>query len=89
LYVATIEAIQHDNLAMSIAAAVALANSAVQAQGTDPATCLVTISEETAAPNRSWRIQYGPRNFVNRRGGDFYVVVDESSQQVRQVLRGQ
>lgn len=85
----TLEAIQHDKLAMAVARAVALANDAAIAHGADPATSLVTITEESSPTGRSWRVHYGPRDYVGRRGGDLYVVVEEKADTVSRVVRGQ
>lgn len=71
------------------AAALALANEAAAAQGTDVAAALITISEDTPPPNRRWRVHYGPRDYVHRRGGDLIVLVDEQAGTVQQILRGQ
>jgi len=56
----TIEKIQKDTLAFSVAQALAVANEAALAQGVDPANSLVTISEENGTSDRLWRIHYGP-----------------------------
>jgi hypothetical protein len=85
----SLEEIQQDRLAMSVAKALALANEAALAQGTDPANSLVTITEATSAGGRLWRIHYGPRDYIGRRGGDLIVVVDEGSEAVQRMIRGQ
>ena len=85
----TLEVIQQDSLALSVAQALALANGTAVARGKDLAQCLVTITEESPPPDRHWRIHYGPRNPRNRRGGDLIVVVNESLGTVERVIRGQ
>ena len=85
----TMEDLQHDRLAISVARAVALANETALAHGTDPAHSLVTITEEISAGGRVWRIHYGPRDFVARRGGDLIVLVDERLAAVQRIIRGQ
>jgi len=85
----SLEEMQQDRLVMSVAKALALANEAALAQGTDPANSLVTITEEPSAGGRLWRINYGPRDYIDRRGGDLIVVVDEGSQAVQRIIRGQ
>ncbi len=85
----TSEALQHDPLALSVAHAMTLANATASQAGIDLATSLVTVSEEYAASVRQWRVHYGPRDYIARRGGDLIVVIDDPSGQVRQVLRGQ
>ena len=85
---ATLEDLQNDILVMSVARALDLANGAVLSQGLQPADLLVTIAEEASPSGRVWRIHYGPRDFVNRRGGDLIVLVDEHTGAVR-IVRGQ
>ena len=85
----SLEEMQQDQLVMSVARALALANEAALAQGTDPANSLVTITEETSSPSRLWRIHYGPRDYVGRRGGDLIVLVDEGREGVQRIVRGQ
>jgi hypothetical protein len=36
-----------------------------------------------------WRINYGPKEYLGRRGGDVIVEVDASDASVTQVLHGQ
>ncbi len=85
----SLEEMQQDHLVMSVARALALANEAALAQGTEPANSLVSISEEKSAAGRVWRIHYGPRDYVNRRGGDLIVLVDEATESVRRIIQGQ
>lgn len=84
-----LEALQHDDLAMAVARAVAIANEAATAQGVNLAESLVTIMEEAAPPERLWRIHYGPRAYLHRRGGDLIVLVDERAGTVQRVIHGQ
>lgn len=84
-----IEEIQNDELAMSMAHALAVANEAAASHGLDLERSLVTVTEESAPPDRLWSIHYGPRDFVNRRGGDLTVVVNDRLGVVERVIRGQ
>ena len=85
----SLEDLQQDGLAMSVARALALANEAALAHGTQPAESLVSIAEESSATGRVWRIHYGPRDFIGRRGGDLIVHVDDRGQTVQRIIRGQ
>lgn len=85
----TLEGIQQDRLALSVARALALANEAAIAQGTEPANSLVSITEEASPAGRLWRIHYGPRDYIGRRGGDLIVLVDECGEAVQRIIRGQ
>lgn len=69
--------------------AIAVANEAAFEMGVVPTESLITISEEPATPTRVWRIHYGPRDYLLRRGGDLIVLVDEQTASVQQVIRGQ
>jgi hypothetical protein len=84
-----LEEIQQDQFAMSVARAIAVANEEAASRGIDLAKSLVTISEATPPPTRSWQVHYGPRDFSQRRGGDLIVIVDGDSGNVRSIQRGQ
>lgn len=86
---ATIEKLQKDELAMSVASALAVANEAAIAQGSDPGKSLIAITEESSPSGTVWRISYMARDYVNRRGGDLIVLVDNNTQTVQRILRGQ
>jgi hypothetical protein len=77
---------QQDRLVMSVARALALANEAAVANGTVPADSLVTITEEPSSAGGLWRIQYGPRDYIGRRGGDLIVFVDERRDTVQRIM---
>jgi hypothetical protein len=85
----TLEKLQQDHLAMSVARALALANEAAGFAGWNPTNSVVTITEDPQTNGCLWRIHYGPRDYVNRRGGDLEVIVDERAGVVHQVIRGQ
>jgi len=87
--VAVLEEIAQDDLAVGVARALAIANHAAVERGTDLQQSLVTITEEEPPPYRRWRIHYGPRDYVGRRGGDLVVIVDEASGRAERILRGQ
>jgi hypothetical protein len=84
----TLEDLQQDQLVMSVARVLSLANKAALAHGTEPANSLITITEEPSSAGPVWRIHYGPRDYVGRRGGDLIVFVDERSEAIR-IIRGQ
>jgi hypothetical protein len=85
----TLEELQQDRLVMSVASCLALANETALAEGTSPADSLVTISEEPSSAGQLWRIHYGPREYVGRRGGDLIIIVNEQKKTVERIIRGQ
>lgn len=84
-----LEMIQQDQLALSIARALAEANKAARTHGIEPEDSLVTITQEASSGGRRWCIHYGIRDCVGRRGGDLSVLVDECSGSVPRIIRGQ
>lgn len=81
--------IQQDDLAMSVARALTIANETAVAQGTDLSQSLITITEEAPPPESFWQVHYGPRGYKNRRGGDLIIVVNDRTGTVSRVIRGQ
>ncbi|HEY8503158.1 MAG TPA: hypothetical protein VIL46_01150 [Gemmataceae bacterium] len=69
--------------------ALGVANEAAAAHGADPGESLVAITEETTPAGKVWRVHYGPRDYVSRRGGDLIVLVDGQAGEVQRVIHGQ
>ena len=83
------ESMQQDQLAMSVARALTIANAAAHENGIERSASLITITEEMTPSGSQWRIHYGPREYLNRRGGDLIVLVDANGDSIRKVIRGQ
>lgn len=84
----TAEVLQ-DNLAVSLARAMTVANKKARELGVDVAQCLISITQHTMNGSTIWRINYGPKDYVNRRGGDVVIEVDVDDATIRKALRGQ
>lgn len=65
------------------------ANGEATRRGADVAGSLVTVSEESPPPHLVWRVHYGPRDYVNVRGGDPSVPIDDRTGGIDRVIRGQ
>jgi hypothetical protein len=78
-----------DPLVMSLARAMAAANEKAREFGVDVAQSLVSITQQMMDTESVWRINYGPKDYVNRQGGDLIVYVDTHDATVKRVLRGQ
>ena len=85
--VLTAEVLQ-DELAVSLARIIAAANKSARGVGVNVAESLVTITQISNG-DRYWRVNYGPKDYINQRGGDVLVDVDASDAHIRQILRGQ
>ena len=77
-----------DDLAVTLARVLATANKRARELGVDALQSLITITQHFDNGPR-WRINYGPKDYVGRRGGDLIIEVDASDISIRQVLRGQ
>ena len=81
--------ILQDDLAVSLARAMAVANKKARELGIDVSQSLISITQDTLNGSSVWRINYGPKDYVNRRGGDVLIEVDMHDTTIKKVLRGQ
>ncbi len=81
--------ILQDDIAISLARALAVANRRAYQAGIDVLQSMITITQRSLRGDLLWRINYGPKDYVGRRGGDFIVEVDPSDGSIKQVLWGQ
>lgn len=81
--------ILQDDLAISLARAMAAANKKARELGVDVTQSLISITQHTLNGISVWRINYGPKDYVNRRGGDVLIEVDVHDATIKKVLRGQ
>ena len=84
----TAEVLQ-DDLAISLARAMAAANKKARELGVDVARSLISIVQQPQNGDSIWQINYGSQDYVNRRGGDILVEVDMRDATIRRVLHGQ
>ena len=77
-----------DELAVFLARIVAAANKRATELGVDVRQSLVTITQMVDGEPR-WRINYGPKDYLGRRGGDLIIEVDPGDATIKRVLRGQ
>lgn len=84
----TVDVLQ-DDLAISLARVLAAANKKARESGLDVLQSLITITQRSFNGGLIWRINYGPKDYVGRRGGDLIVDVDPDDASVKQVLHGQ
>lgn len=83
----TTEVLQ-DDLAVSLARVLAAANKHAREAGVNVARSVITITQNFEHGLR-WRINYGPRDYIGRRGGDLIIEVDANDATVTRVLHGQ
>jgi hypothetical protein len=78
-----------DEIAVSLARVMAAANKRARESGIDLLQSLITITQRSFNSGLVWRINYGPKDYVGRRGGDLIIEVDPISASITQVLHGQ
>lgn len=78
-----------DDLAISLACAVAVANKKAHDLGIDVLESLISITQRSQNGISVWQINYGPKDYVNRRGGDVLIEVDMHDATIRKVMYGQ
>ncbi|HEX9733002.1 MAG TPA: hypothetical protein VGG06_13575 [Thermoanaerobaculia bacterium] len=74
---------------MSLARAMARANQRARELGVDVLGSVISVSQRSAEDREIWRVNYGPKDYVGRRGGDLIIDVDPRDATIRQVLWGQ
>lgn len=77
-----------DDLAVLLARVIATANKRARELGVDVLQSFITITQ-SFENGSCWRVNYGPKDYIGRRGGDLIVEVDASDVSIKQVLRGQ
>ena len=78
-----------DDLAVSLARAIAAANKRAHELGINAVQSLITITQQSSNSDALWRINYGPKDYVGRRGGDLIIDVDPIDASIKNVLWGQ
>jgi hypothetical protein len=81
--------IMQDDIAVSVARALAVANKRARALGIDVPHSLITVTQRSSNDDTFWRINYGPKDYVGRRGGDLIIEIDQSNASIIQEQWGQ
>ena len=83
------EEVLKDPYVTSVAISLSVANKKAQECGIDLKESIISITQENSAEESFWRINYGPKNFINHRGGDLVIYVYQEDGRIYEVLRGQ
>lgn len=73
---------------MLTANVMAVANKRANELGVDVLNSLITMTQYLQDGTIFWRVNYGPKDYINRRGGDLIIDVNPVGK-IEQVLRGQ
>ena len=77
-----------DDIAVSLARVIASANKCARELGVDVPQSVISITRHSANGGWLWRINYGPKDYVNRRGGDVLIEVDVHDATIKKGLSG-
>jgi hypothetical protein len=77
-----------DDMAVALARVMAAANKRARELGVDIVQSFITITQHFDN-GLFWRINYGPKDFIGKRGGDLIIEVGGEDVKIKQVLRGQ
>jgi hypothetical protein len=83
------EEILKDPYVASVALSLSVANKKAQECGIDLRESIISITQENSVEESFWRINYGPKNYINRRGGDLIIYVYQDDGRIHRILRGQ
>ena len=86
--IALTDEVLHDDVAVVVARAVAAANKQARILGVDVDQSLISITQDFDN-GACWRVNYGPKDYVGRRGGDLIVEVDSADATIKRTLWGQ
>ena len=78
-----------DDLALSLARMMAAANKRARELGVDASQSLITITQRANGAETLWRINYGAKNYIGRRGGDLMIDLNPRDGSIQNELRGQ
>lgn len=78
-----------DDIAVSLARVIAVANKHARELGVDVLQSLITITQRSLEGDLVWRVSYGAKDYISRRGGDLIIEIAASDARIKQVLRGQ
>ncbi|MCU0238168.1 MAG: hypothetical protein MUC29_01905 [Pyrinomonadaceae bacterium] len=78
-----------DEIAVSVAKVLASANRKANELGVDVKASLITVSQHLAQGVWLWRVHYGKREYIGRRGGDLMIDINPKDSKIEQILQGQ
>jgi hypothetical protein len=81
--------ILNDELAVSLARMLAVANRRASALGINAQQSLITITQHSDGSETLWRINYGVKNYIGRRGGDLILEMNPNNAVIQKEQRGQ
>jgi hypothetical protein len=87
--VALSQDVLQDDIAVGIARVIAAANKRARESNIDVLQSIISLTQHPQPDGWVWRVNYGAKDYIGRRGGDLIVEVDPDDVSVQRVLWGQ
>jgi hypothetical protein len=78
-----------DDVAVTIARVIASANKRARELNVDVMQSIISLTQHSQDGSWVWRVNYGAKDYVGRRGGDLMVEVNPEDASIQRVLWGQ
>jgi hypothetical protein len=78
-----------DDVAVTIARVIASANKRARELNVDVMQSIISLTQHSQDGSWVWRVNYGAKDYISRRGGDLMVEVNPEDASIQRVLWGQ
>jgi hypothetical protein len=78
-----------DDVAVTAARAIAAANKRARELNVDVMQSIISLTQHERDGSWVWRVNYGAKDYIGRRGGDLMVEVNPEDASIYRVLWGQ
>lgn len=78
-----------DDVAVTAARAIAAANKHARELNVDVVQSIISLTQHDRDGSWVWRVNYGAKDYIGRRGGDLIVDVNPEDASIHRVLWGQ
>jgi hypothetical protein len=78
-----------DDMAVALARVIAAANKRARELDIDVWQSIISLTQHPQNDTWVWRVNYGARDYVGRRGGDLIIEVNPEDASIQRVIWGQ
>jgi hypothetical protein len=78
-----------DDIAVTVARVIASANKRARELNVDVMQSIISLTQHSQDGSWVWRVNYGAKDYIGRRGGDLMVEVNPEDASIQRVLWGQ
>jgi hypothetical protein len=78
-----------DDVAVTVARVIASANKRARELNVDVMQSIISLTQHSQNGSWVWRVNYGAKDYIGRRGGDLMVEVNPEDASIQRILWGQ